>query len=532
MNKARVIYHLARADFLERVRRYSFLIMLGLTVFLGYQVAIGNMTIVLDEYRGEFNSAWVGATMTFFASFFLGIFGFYLVKGSVARDRETGVGQIMAATPMTKPLYLVGKWLSNLALLMTMVGILALAGIGIQYIAGESTRLNPPALFAPFIIITLPLMAVTSAVALLFESVDGLKGGLGNVLFFITALIIFPGLDELSKVSPFLDGFEPVGTAVFRRSMTAAAAAAFPEYGGGFAPGSPAPPHTLIFHWAGVDWTPDILLKRLSFFVLAALLIFIAAKFFDRFDSAPVKPKKRMRSSAVMAEIKPPLQPSTVVHLSPLPPASSRFSFLHVLRAELKLLLKGQPWWWFAVAGLLILACYLLNVVDAIYSIEIITSAFMRQYLLPVVLVWPLLIWSAMGSREVHNNVHQFTYSSKSPLWRQLPAQWLAGFLVTLLVASGAILRLSLDGDTVGLIALLSGVFFIPSLALAAGVWSGTSKIFEVVYLVIWYLGPVNGVGRMDYLGANSAGNIGFFIPLSIALIFSAFVGRAAQLQN
>ncbi len=239
MNKARVIYHLARADFLERVRRYSFLIMLGLTVFLGYQVAIGNMTIVLDEYRGEFNSAWVGATMTFFASFFLGIFGFYLVKGSVARDRETGVGQIMAATPMTKPLYLVGKWLSNLALLMTMVGILALAGIGIQYIAGESTRLNPPALFAPFIIITLPLMAVTSAVALLFESVDGLKGGLGNVLFFITALIIFPGLDELSKVSPFLDGFEPVGTAVFRRSMTAAAAAAFPEYGGGFAPGSP-----------------------------------------------------------------------------------------------------------------------------------------------------------------------------------------------------------------------------------------------------------------------------------------------------
>ena len=45
MNRAHVIYHLARADFLERVRRYSFLIMLGLVVFLGYQAAIGNIYI-------------------------------------------------------------------------------------------------------------------------------------------------------------------------------------------------------------------------------------------------------------------------------------------------------------------------------------------------------------------------------------------------------------------------------------------------------------------------------------------------------
>jgi hypothetical protein len=41
MNAGRVIYHLARADFLERVRRYSFLVMLGLVVLLGYQTAIG-----------------------------------------------------------------------------------------------------------------------------------------------------------------------------------------------------------------------------------------------------------------------------------------------------------------------------------------------------------------------------------------------------------------------------------------------------------------------------------------------------------
>jgi hypothetical protein len=36
----------------------------------------------------------------------------------------------------------------------------------------------------------------------------------------------------------------------------------------------------------------------------------------------------------------------------------------------------------------------------------------------------------------------------------------------------------------------------------------------------------------IDYLGANSGGNIAFFIPFSIALILAAFIGRARQLQN
>jgi hypothetical protein len=63
--------------------------------------------------------------MSIIAAFFIGWFGFYLVKGSVARDRETGVGQIMATTPLTRPLYTLGKWISNFAVLMLMVVILA-----------------------------------------------------------------------------------------------------------------------------------------------------------------------------------------------------------------------------------------------------------------------------------------------------------------------------------------------------------------------------------------------------------------------
>ena len=68
MKSVRIIYHLTRADFLERVRQYSFLVMLGLVVFLGYQTAIGNLALELGLYRGEFNSAWVGAMMSLIAT--------------------------------------------------------------------------------------------------------------------------------------------------------------------------------------------------------------------------------------------------------------------------------------------------------------------------------------------------------------------------------------------------------------------------------------------------------------------------------
>jgi hypothetical protein len=206
--------------------------------------------------------------------------------------------------------------------------------------------------------------------------------------------------------------------------------------------------------------------------------------------------------------------------LTPLNKAANRFSFFNVLMAELKLLLKGQRWWWYVVMAGIIIAC-LVN-----------PSTAVREFALPIAWVWPILIWSAIGNREVHHNVQQMTFSSSSPLLRQLPAQWLAGFIVTLLVSIGAIIRLSVDGESVGLLALLSGAFFIPSLALACGVWSGTSKLFEILYMLIWYLGPLNKLMLLDYIGSHGNGRPEFFIPFSIVLIIFAFIGRTRQIRT
>ena len=98
MNHARVLYHMARADFLERVRRYSFLLTLAGALYLAYAVATEKMWILVgNEYRGVYNSAWIGMLMTICCSTWLSLVGFYIVKNSIRRDSDTRVQVTFAA---------------------------------------------------------------------------------------------------------------------------------------------------------------------------------------------------------------------------------------------------------------------------------------------------------------------------------------------------------------------------------------------------------------------------------------------------
>jgi hypothetical protein len=518
MNTLNVIYHLARADFLERVRRYSFLVMLGAVLFLGYQAAIGNISVQLGDYRGEFNSAWVGSMMAIIASFFLGWFGFYLVKGSVARDRQTGVGQIMATTPLTRPLYTLAKWLSNFAVLISTVAILAIVGVVIQLLAGESDRFDFVAFLAPFLFVALPMLALTAAVAVLFECIGFTQSGFGNILYFFLFGLVISVAVSSGKTNPFLD---PLGFHALSESMGQAAKAVFPDYDGSFVLGSTGTPITGLFPWSGVDWNYSIVLTRMIFLGFGIILALTSSIFFDRFDPSRRKPRQmKSAASLVVPESAPGKQTaSPSIRLTPLTKPANHFTFIRILVSELKLLLKGKHWWWYAVAGGLFIVSLVSKPEDV------------RTFILPITWLWPVLIWSNLGSREIRNDTQQLVFSSTAPLVRQLPASWLAGFSIALLTGGGAALKLLSVGDVIGLLAWISAALFLPSFALAAGVWSRGNKLFEVAYVSMWYL-ALNGLEGVDFFGVNGSGNVGFFIPFSLVLILAAFIGRARQLQT
>lgn len=220
-----------------------------------------------------------------------------------------------------------------------------------------------------------------------------------------------------------------------------------------------------------------------------------------------------------------PVPIRSAVHLTPL--RSRHGNVLdwsaRIFLTELRLLLKGVSWWWYLIAlGLMVTG--LLAPTDI-----------SRQYFLPAAWIWPILLWSSLGTREKRHDTGQLVFSAPHPLSRQFPLAWLAGVAVTLVTGAGVGINLIMAGDWLPLTTWGIGVFFIPTLAFALGVWSGTNKLFEVVYMLWWYAGPVNRTEPLDFMGASSAvdlKHVMFYGLLPVVLFALAVLGRSREIRG
>lgn len=527
MNTLRVLYHIARADFLERIRRYSFMLMLGLVVWIGYLSASGQFPMwVTPDYVGITNSAWAGGIMTVTVTTLLSFVGFYIVKGSVNRDYTTGVGQIMATTPLSRPLYMLGKWLSNFAVIGITILIVLLEGIVMNLLAG-TRGFDLAALAAPLVFIALPCMGLVAAIAVLFESISWLRGGLGNVAYFIVFMAmvsssamssVMSALGTPMTVNPYTDitGYQIIG-----ESVTRAAKAAYPECMGMLSfVGGASLPNPKYFTWNGMTWTSDILLSRLIFLLIAVGLVVLSALFFDRFNPSRLLLIKRAKTglSAPQPATTGEAIPVSNIHLTPLTGVGSRFRFGALFLAELKLFLKGQRWWWYVVAAALVIA-------------QLVSGLEMTRTLLLVAWVWHILILSGLGCRENRFDTRQIVFAAPHPIANQLPAAWLSAFAVTAILGSGALIKFLLIGETVSALGWLTGAVFIPSLALALGTSTGSGKAFEALY-VAWMYMIYQKVPSLDFAGLTPSSRFYIYVPLALVLLAIAALARQRQLTT
>jgi len=528
MTTWRLLYHLARADFLQRVRSYGFLVTLGFTAYFCYICLpphqASYVTLQMGGHRGIYNSAYVGTLVAMETTLILSLAGFYLVKNAIERDNRTGVGQILAGTPLTKPLYTMGKTLSNFGVLAVMSGVIAVAAGVMQLARHEDTRIRIGHLLAPFLFIVLPVMATVAGVAVLFEVIPMLRGGLGNVIYFFLWIFACAAMAGLHAAGGgWLRGADFMAFSVAIPSMRSACDLAFPgcatatDFSIGFNFGEHW--NLTTFQWAGVEWTAGIVAGRLLWFGVAAGCALLAGALFHRFDPS----RERGGKAATQVEESPQREAIQVrivaprATLSRLPSGDRQFRFGAMVRAELRIALKGVSRWWYMVA--------LLLAIGGMVSPPAVSRGF-----LIAAWIWPILIWSALGTREARQGTSQLVFSTPHPLRRQLPACWLAGVAIALLTGLGPALRLLAAGNGSGLAAWLTGALFIPTLALALGVWSGSSKLFEVVYTLLWYAGPANQIGPLDYMGV-AGGSASVFLLCTVALAALAVAGRKRQIR-
>ena len=472
MPNLRTLFHLLRADFLERVRSYGFLALLLFTVFLTYlfipettDIQIAGLN--LGGYRAIYNSAWIGTMATLLMGEFFLLFSFYLLKGSVDRDRRTGVGQILAATPLTKVKYTLGKWLSNVAVATVMTLVIIAASILLQLLRAEDTNIHLWSLASPFLIVLFPALTVIAATAVLFDCIPFLRGGIGNVLFFFIA---YP----ISTLSLDLQG-----NTILYPSIYQACVSQFSNCNPERQIDAGLPPLTdyPAFTYNGVTWTSSVLVSRIAIILVGVLIALLAAWLFHRFDPAKADktffgkfPLKRTPAPQAVSTTQILVQLQKQTRLTPLDPASrpSTFSSLsRLFAAELHLTLKGKKWFWYiCIIGLFIAL--------ALTPLDI-----AQLYLLPIAFVLPLTIWSNLGVREVTHRAEQIIFSAPRALTRQLPITLLTGIFVAFILTSPLLLRFTFTNEWSSLSGLIVGILFVPSLAMALGVWTNVSKLFE-----------------------------------------------------
>ncbi len=511
MRALRSIHAVAWADFAERTRSYAFLLMLGSAVWVAYESAVGHIVVRVDNYRGVFNSAWVGGAFSLVASTLLSLVGFYFIKGSVERDRRTRVGEILGATRMSSLEYACGKALSHVGVLLSVTAVLAGCAVLVQVFKGEVHTLDLGALLTPFLVAVVPGLFVSAALAVLFECTPLLSGTIGNVAFFVlwtTALAATIGKGVQ----------DPFGIAPVFKSMSRACQLQHPGAGEGFSltiAGESSVQGTFL--WTGLEWSWATVSGRLAWMGIALVLVGVASLVFDRFNASP---DPRMLAPRIRKQARPGARRLDARVFSGILGLFGGGGFLGLAGSELRLALQGLPWiWWLVLAGVLL--------AQSLAPLDV-----SRTILLPLGWLWPIGVWSSMGTRERQHYTGPLVFSSAGALSRQFPAMWLAGVVVALLASAGTGIRLALAGHGPALLGWGTGLVFIPTLALASGVLSGNRKFFEITYLVLWYMGLLQGAPGLDFAACSPETSPAmplYYLAITAGLLPLAWLGRQRQ---
>jgi hypothetical protein len=537
------LYHLARADFYERVRRHGFLVALLFCVYAGYALLpplrSRYATLIMDNHRGVYNSAWIGTAVATLCGAFISLIGFFIVKNAVERDRRTGVGQILATTPISRLQYTLGKTLSNFMVLASMTAIVALACVVMQFLRAEDRNFDAWRMFSPFVMLTLPALMVTSAIAVFFETMPVLRGGIGNVAFvFLWGAMLGNFGRDMADVHN-----DVLGTGIVVPDMFKACHAAFPAFD---------PRHAGLnmgvnirgegdwtlstFTWRGIDWTAQHVMWRLGWVAVGLAIAGVAAIPFDRFDPAraPLRQQRRSKrkrfagretsvandASGTRGETSEHQGIADVV-LSPLAAGAHRARLGAMVWAEWKLIVRGLRWWYIGPLGLTIAAL-------------VAPLAGVRAIVLPIAWFWPVLQWSKLGTREAVNNTEPVFFSAPHPLSRQLAATWLSGVMLSVMAGFAVALRFVIAGESHALLAWCVGAAFIPALALTLGVWTRTGKAFEALYTGLCYA-VIQQAAPLDFMGAVAnapRNNPVVFGSLTLILLALSVLGRRQRLQT
>jgi hypothetical protein len=472
MNQVRAIAAILRADLRQRMRTPRFwgvVLALAAAMWWCFPAAEADFLTVSvgDGMRGRYSSAWIGMVAALMYSSLLSLAGFYLVRGTVTRDLDTRAWQLLVATTMSRASYLVAKWLSHLAVFAVVMAAGLATGLVAQWLRAEDTAIDLLELAKPVLLLTMPSLALTAALAVWFDLVPWLRRSAGNVLFFVLWLALLgvgvsqaeqaPGAPlpwpgdphgllvaeyDLSHGWPTVDRAEELGLSVGTQALE------------GQAP--------VLLEWNRWEVAPATLRARGSWLALAIGVLLLAAPLLDRFAAHAGTRKAGNNGGARLRWLEAALAPL------------QRTPFGNLLAAEWRLVLRPRrAWWWLAMPVLFAVQLFAPHKAMAI--------AILGGWLLS------LDVFARLVLRERDTRTAALVFTAAGMRGRLLAARVLVAVGLAWAVVLPALLRLAFSHPQAALATLLAGAS-IALWGLASGALLRNARLFELVLLGACYV--------------------------------------------
>ena len=472
------VFAILLADLRERMRTPRFWVVLGVMAaatwwcFPPADAPYSTLSLV-DGSRGRYSSGWMGMGLgLIYSSLMLNLVGFYLVRGTLTRDFDTRVWQLLVTTPMTRGGYLLAKWASH----MTVFAAIMLVGVVIaviaQWVRAEDRHIDLVELLKPLLLLSVPSLALTAMFAIWFDLVPWLRRTAGNVLFFIvwTTMLTLSVAGQDGKGTPEPQGWasDPSGMIIAARefSRVREAQTGKPLPFGFNLGGDAVNADSTFFDWP--TWKPDgkLVASRALWLLLAMLGTLAAAPLLDWAASRGLGTAKARHGNGRAMRSLHGLFDRV---LDPF--ARGPLGILTV--AELKLALRQRAWWWWLAA---------LAVMGAQFG----PAEGLRVGLL---LAWmlPLDVLARGVLRERDHGTGSLVFTAPNALPRLLAARFMVGFVMLFALSLPALARM-IASDPVSALAAVTAMTSITSWGLCMGALCRNSRPFELLMVCTAYV--------------------------------------------
>lgn len=478
-----------------RARRWTTLFALFLMVYVCWSMIVdpssGYAMLTINSRRTLYTSSALAIGSATLLGLLLLFAGFYLIRGRVGEDLRTGIGSLVAATPVSNRLFLISRWCGGVLYFM----LLAYAGMAtvmvLQLVRGEP-GLEVLVFLQTYTLTFLPLACYVVSIAVLFDSVPWLMGKLGDLVFFILWVMQMSLLGEIVKPGSFggsaLFVFDFTGMMTLIANLQTIVTTTNFSVGGSSFDAALEP-----LRLPSYAWGMKFVVLRFFSALFALIPLFMAFRFFHRYSPDRVKPSQSRQRRNPVQLLNDLLRPVAVfakpiMRISVFVPG-----FLGQVVADVALSLLASP--------LLIILIVLFSILGFTTS-----GSNMTPLLAAVVVSWGVAI-GEISTRDFQAGMESLTAVTKGGAIRRFIRQIACAFALALLLGGVVMFRI-FSQDLLSGEVLLSGFVAGSLLACTAGSITKTSRLFLAFFLIWAYVASqARSFPLIDLFGFNHVAN-------------------------